>query len=52
MLPYERWVVYLFFGLMAVIAFQVIRQLLLVLKYAQMSSRAVLHVEEIVFFQL
>jgi hypothetical protein len=48
-LPYERWVVYLFFGLMAVIPFQgfikhttvIARK---ILKYAQLSSQAVLHV--------
>jgi hypothetical protein len=43
-LPYERWIVNLFFGLMAVIAFQVfIKHTIVIacriLKYAQMSSR-------------
>jgi hypothetical protein len=47
---YERWVIYLFFGLMSVIAFQVIARR--ILKYARMSSRAVLHVEGILFFWL
>jgi hypothetical protein len=45
-LPYERWVVYLFFRLVAVISFQVfiLHKLVFarrILKYAQMSSRAV-----------
>jgi hypothetical protein len=49
-LPYERWVVYLCFGLMAVIVFQVFILYTtvftrMILKYAQKSSRAVLHVE-------
>jgi hypothetical protein len=47
---FERWVVYLFFGLMAFIASQVFIKYTAViarriLKYAQKSSRAVLHVE-------
>jgi hypothetical protein len=47
--PYERWAVYLFFGLIAVIAFQVFLKHTAViargiLKFAQTSSRAVLHV--------
>jgi hypothetical protein len=54
MLPYEYWVVYLFFGLMAVIAFQVfIKHTAVIargiLKYAQMSPKAVLHVEGMYF---
>jgi hypothetical protein len=53
-LPYERWFVYLFFGLMAVIAFQVfIKHTAVIarriLKYAQMLSKAVLHVEGMYF---
>jgi hypothetical protein len=49
-LPYERRVINLFFGLMAVIAFRVsIKHTAVIagriLKYAQMSLRAVLHVE-------
>jgi hypothetical protein len=53
-LPHERWVVYLFFGLMADIAFQVFMKHTTVfsrkiLKYAQISSRTVLHVEGMYF---
>jgi hypothetical protein len=53
-LPYERWVVYLFFGLMAVIAFQVIRQLFFVgyLNMPKCYQEQFLHVEGIIFFRL
>jgi hypothetical protein len=51
---HERWVVYLFFGLMAVNDFQVFIKLTeiiarRILNYAQMSSRAVLRVEGMSF---
>jgi hypothetical protein len=53
-LAQERWVVYLFYEQMAAIAFQffikhttvIARR---ILQYAQMSSRAVLHVEGMYF---
>jgi hypothetical protein len=53
-LPYERWVIYLFSGLIAVIVFQVfIKHTAVIarkiLKYAQMKSRAVLHVDEMYY---
>jgi hypothetical protein len=53
-LPNERWVVYLFFGLMAVFAFQVfIKHTAVIarriLTYVKLSSRAVLHVEGMYF---